>query len=161
MTARLTTLVRCAVALLLTFGLPTLATAQRTGWDSTRAVKNLPLTAAERRAFVGSYRVTMPQGDEIQVRVDDENGELRLHPVGDAESHPMLHQGGNVFLLDHVPDFQLEFVIENGRATMFTLRKADGVGKGVRVEEAPGGRSSAMEFKVHKPEGDRAAMRIR
>jgi hypothetical protein len=136
MTARLTTLACCAVALLLTFGFPPLASAQRTGWDSTRVVKDLPLTPAQRQAFVGSYRVTMPQGDEIRVRVKDENGKLRLRPEGDDESHAMLHQGGNVFLIDQAPDFQLEFIVENGRTAKFTLRKADGLGEGVRVAEA-------------------------
>lgn len=121
------------LALVLVAGHPATLFAQRTGWDTTTAVADLPLTAAERQAFVGRYRVTLPQESGYFAFVEEEQGRLRLCAEASGECRRMLHQGRNVFLFEGVPDFEVTFVVENGRATRFALRKADGPGDGVRV----------------------------
>lgn len=136
MSARLGTFARRTIASALALVVPAVAAAQRPGWDTTKVVKDLPLTAAQRHALVGQYVVTLPQGMQDHIRIVQEHGALAAHSENQNGTVRLLHQGGNVFLAEGVPDFQLEFVVENGFAAKFTLRKADGLGEGVRVAEA-------------------------
>lgn len=103
--------------------------------DTTRAavVTDLPLTAAQRQAYVGVYSVTLPQGEQTMLNVFEENGILMAHPDNQDESRKLVYQGDNVFLAGGDPEFAIVFVVENGRATKFTVRRADGVIQGVRV----------------------------
>jgi hypothetical protein len=123
------------VALLLVIVTPLNAAAQTPSRDTTTAtagVKDLPLTPAQRQAFVGTYRVSLPHGEERTARIFEENGVLKLHP-SDAEPARLLYQGNNVFHPEGMPDFVFTFTVENGRATKFTVRREDGVMVGVRL----------------------------
>jgi hypothetical protein len=128
--------------LLLAVGLPARATGQEPPRDTTGAsarVKDLPLTAAQRQAFVGTYSLKatsgspLPPDASMSFRVVEENGVLMGKPGDQEAARRLLYQGDNVFRPEGVPDFILTFVIENGRATKFTARKEDGVMVGVRV----------------------------
>ena len=132
---RLGDFVPCAVALLLAFVAPASARAQTPSRDTTTTapapVKDLPLTAAQRQAFVGTYAVTLPYGEQRTLRVFEEDGVLKGQP-NDNEPRRLLYQGDNVFRPEGA-DFVLTFVVENGRATKFTSRREDGVMQGTRV----------------------------
>ncbi len=128
------TFTAASIALALVFGVSAPAAAQAKPGDTTRtadAAKDLPLTAAQRQSFVGSYSVTLPLGGGSVVRIFEENGVLKAFSEG--ETHRLVYQGDAVFRPEGVPDFVLTFVIEGGRATRFTGRKPDGVMEGVRI----------------------------
>jgi hypothetical protein len=121
------------IVLILLFGLFVRASAQQRR-DTTQAadtVRDLPLTAAQRQSFVGSYSVTLPLGGGSVVRIFEENGVLKA--LSDGETRRLLYQGDAVFRPEGLPDFVLTFVIEGGRATRFTGRRQDGVMEGVRI----------------------------
>jgi hypothetical protein len=125
------------VTFLLALFVPAPAVGQAPSRDTTAAaapVKDLPLTPAERQAFVGKYSVTMPHGEQTTLRVFEENGQLK----GDAENQQgtglrLLYQGDNVFRPEGLQNFVLTFVVENGRATRLTVRREDGVMEGTRI----------------------------
>ena len=124
-----------AFLLLLAIGCPAIASAQQQTTEkaaASAAVEDRPLTAAERQAFIGTYAVTLPHGQKTSFRVFEEDGVLKGEPEGMGAAR-LLHQGSNVFFVEGVPNFSFAFVVENGRATRFTLRKEDGMGEGVRV----------------------------
>ena len=109
------------------FLIPALAKGQ--AGDTTRmsvAVKDLPLSTANRQSYAGSYTANLPQGGQSSVLVFEENGTLKLRVSDSDESRRLLYQGDNVFLAENTPDFVLTFVMDGGRATGFTVRKADG-----------------------------------
>jgi hypothetical protein len=127
-----------SIALLLILGLPTHAESQSPGQDSTGAhatVRDLPMTAAQRQVFFGSYAVTLPHGETGDTgRIFEENGSLRLQAGGEkGRSVRLLYQGEGVFVPEGIPDFVFTFALENGRATRFTVRRPDGVMVGVRI----------------------------
>ena len=129
------TFTAASIALALVFGLSAPAAAQAKPGDTTLAaatVKDLPLSAAERQSFVGSYTVTLPLGGAGLVRILEENGVLKAQSE-EGETHRLLYQGDAVFRFEGVPDMVLTFVLEGGRATKFTGRKPDGVIQGVRI----------------------------
>ena len=137
MTARLRILVTlaphaAALLLALAVGLPARAGGQGQVRDTT--VKDLPLTAAQRQAFVGRYSVTLPFGELRSVRIFEENGVLKAQD-DDEDKGPgrLLYQGDNVFRPEGIPGFTITFVLESGRAAKFTGRRPDGVMEGVRV----------------------------
>ncbi|MEO6525761.1 MAG: hypothetical protein ABIP93_03985 [Gemmatimonadaceae bacterium] len=134
---RLTDLTRCAIALLLAAAFAGRADAQSTR-DTTAAaralVQDLPLTAAQRQAYVGHYEVTMPSGERGGLVVSEEKGMLHAQPEGAPKPLRILNQGDNDFRPEGIPDFVFHFVLEGGRATKFTVRKEDGVMTGVRVK---------------------------
>jgi hypothetical protein len=138
MTARLGTLgpqARCALVLLLAIGLPIRSSAQGQVQDTTRvsaAVKDLPLSAANRQSFAGSYIANLPQGGQSSVLVFEENDGLKLRTSDQVETRRLLYQGDNVFLAENTPDFVLTFLMDDGRATGFNVRKADGLIVAVR-----------------------------
>jgi hypothetical protein len=104
-----------------------------TATTAAAPVKDLPLTAAERQAFVGVYRVALPHGEERTLRIVEENGVLKAYPSDAPSPARLLYQGANVFRPEGVADFVFTFVVENGRATKFTVRREDGVMEGVRL----------------------------
>lgn len=126
-----------AYVCLFAVGLPASISAQTQSHDTSAAsiaVKDLPLTAAQRPAYVGVYIVRLPQGEQTTVNVYEQNGVLNLLPGNQDESRKLVYQGDNVFLAGGDPSFALVFVVENGRATRFTVHRADGVIEGVRVQ---------------------------
>ena len=140
MTARrriLNRLAPYAFMLLPALGLPTRASSQAQNRDTTGAsapVKDVPLTAAQRQAFVGSYSVTLPGGGQSSLRIFEENGVLKGQPENQpGDARRLLYQGDNVFWPEGTPNFTLTFVVEGGRATKFTGRRPDGVIEGIRI----------------------------
>jgi hypothetical protein len=128
---------RCAFIGLLAIGLPAGASAQKHAADSSAAspaVKEVPLTAAQRQTYVGLYTVSLPQGEQTTLRVYEDKGILMARPGNQDESRKLVYQGDNIFLTGGDPDFALVFVVENDRATKFTVRRADGMIEGVRTQ---------------------------
>jgi len=131
-----------AIALLIGASRPGEALAQIPKADSSIAgvpPRDLPLGAADRKAYVGLYRVTMPSGDMETMRVVEENGVLKGQPGNPAPNDPrhplrLLYQGDHEFRPEGVPDFVFHFVLEGGRAMSFTVHKEDGLMRGVRAE---------------------------
>jgi hypothetical protein len=131
-----------AIALFIGASRPHVATAQIPKADSSLAgvaPRDLPLGAAERKAYVGLYRVTMPSGDTETMRVTEENGVLKGKPGNPMPNDPqqpirLLYQGDHAFRPEGVPDFIFHFELAGGRATSFTVHKEDGLMRGVRVE---------------------------
>ena len=123
------------VAFLLAGVLPSGAGAQVQTGDTTHkaASKELPLTAAQRQAFVGSYAVTLPYGEPRSLRIFEENGTLKAQTNEDPGSLRLLYQGDNIFHPEGMPHFAFVFVLESGRATSFTVDREDGVMKGTRI----------------------------
>jgi hypothetical protein len=134
---RLAHVAPCVVTLLLALGLPAHAAAQAQSRDTTTEVtppvKDLPLTAAQRQAFVGRYSGTLPFGEERSLRIVEESGVLKAHPEDGEGGARLLYQGDNVFRPEGVPGFVLTFVLENGRATRIVVCRRDGVMQAVRV----------------------------
>jgi hypothetical protein len=125
-------LARC-VLILLALGVPAVASGQ--GQDTTAAkaaLKDLPLTAAQRQSFVGTYTLTVPSGEQSPVRVFEENGVLKAQHDQD-EARRLLYQGDATFLAEGMPGITLTFVVESGRATRFAVRSPDGPMEAVRV----------------------------
>jgi len=98
------TLGAASIVLVLVFGLSApAAAAQAKPGDTRRAaatVKDLPLTAAQRQSFVGSYSVTLPLGGGSVVRIFEENGVLKA--LSEGETRRLLYQGDGVFRPDGV-----------------------------------------------------------
>jgi hypothetical protein len=104
--------------------------------DSARAstaVKDVPLTAQERQAFIGRYTTIMPAGERTLLVVSEQDGQLRAQPEGMGPIR-ILYQGDNRFRPEGIPDFEFHFEISNGRATKFTVQKEDGLMVGVRLD---------------------------
>ncbi len=129
--------------LALVFGLSaSAAAAQAKPGVTTQAastVKDLPLTAAQRQSFVGSYSVTLPIGESGErdlLRIFEENGALKAHSSRDQEARRLLYQGDAVFRVEGMPNFVITFVLEGGRATKFTGRRPEleGAVEGVRTQ---------------------------
>lgn len=128
-------LLHCAIALVFVFGATADATAQQPR-DTTQAadtVKDLPLTAAQRQSFVGSYSVILPMGGQDVLRIFEENGILKAHSSHEDRTGRLLYQGDGAFRPEG-SDFVITFVVEAGRATSFQGRREDGVIKGTRTQ---------------------------
>jgi len=130
-------LLHCTIVIVFVSGASARAAAQQHR-DTTQAadtVKDLPLTAAQRQSFVGSYSVTLPLGGENDLlRIFDENGVLKAQSLHDKETRRLLYQGDAIFRPEGIPDFVITFVLEGGRATKFTARKPEGAMEGVRIQ---------------------------
>jgi hypothetical protein len=96
--------------------------------------KDLPLTAAERQPYIGTYDVTLPGGMRTSFIISEKDGVLTGSPGNQDEVRRLVYQGDHVFFVEGVPSFVLIFTLENGRATRFSVRKDDGLGEGVRVQ---------------------------
>ena len=96
-------------------------------------VKDLPLTAAQRQSFVGSYSVMLPMGGQDVLRIFEENGILKAHSSHENRTGRLLYEGDGAFRPEG-SDFVITFVIEAGRATSFQGLREDGVIKGTRTQ---------------------------
>jgi hypothetical protein len=127
-----------AFTLILAVGVTSPAAGQAPSRDTAAAghsaVKDLPLSAAQRLAYVGRYRVRMPSGEQGGLVISEVNGELHAQPEGEPKPLRILYQGDGDFRPEGVPDFVFHFVLEDGRATKFTVKKEDGLMTGVRIE---------------------------
>jgi hypothetical protein len=126
-----------SIMLLLTFGFcARSATAQAKTGDTTRAadtLRDLPLPAAQRASFVGTYLVMLPMGGQDVLRIFEENGVLKAYSSHENRTGRLLYQGDGAFRPEGT-DFVITFVIEAGRATSFQGRREDGVIKGTRTQ---------------------------
>jgi hypothetical protein len=96
-------------------------------------VRDLPLTAAQRQSFVGTYSVTLPMGGRDVLRVFEENGLLKAHSSHENRTGRLLYQGDGAFRPEG-SNFVITFVFDSGRATRFTGHREDGVMKGTRTQ---------------------------
>jgi len=96
-------------------------------------VRDLPLTAAQRQSFVGTYSVTLPRGGRDVLRVFEENGLLKAHSSHENRTGRLLYQGDGTFRPEG-SNFVITFVFDSGRATRFTGHREDGVIKGTRTQ---------------------------
>lgn len=128
-------LIACVFVCMTAVVLPGRASAQKQPRDSTAIprVKDLTLPAEQRQRYIGRYTVDLPQGTRTTLRVYEKNGVLMALPANEDQSRRLLYQGDNVFFADGDPHFALAFVVEHGRATRFTVHRADGVIEGVRA----------------------------
>ena len=125
-----------AIALAVGLALPATARAQAgaPAAPGASAVKDLPLTAEERRRFVGDYVVTIVGADRppLPFRIYEEQGALHGRPEGD-EPKRLLYQGDNVFFPEGEPGWSVTFTLEDGQAKRFRVTAPDGSMEGVRV----------------------------
>jgi len=95
-------------------------------------VADLPLTAAQRQSFVGTYSVTLPMGGRDVLRIFEENGLLKAHSSHENRTGRLFYQGDGAFRPEG-SNFVITFVFDAGRATGFTSHREDGVLKGARM----------------------------
>lgn len=103
---------------------------------ATETVKDLPLTAEQRQAYVGTYEASGPDGQKVSMRVFEENGALRGLPSNrDAsQSRRLLYQGDNVFQPEGMSSFVMTFTLADGKATKFSFTREGAVYDAVRVQ---------------------------
>lgn len=107
--------------------------AAQTPSPDSSAANARPLTAVEQRAFVGRYRITLPEnGRQSYFDVHELDAELSGQLEG-QEPVRLRYLGDNSFSPRGIRDFVFRFELEGGRATKFTVRRDDGVMEGVRV----------------------------
>ncbi|HEX6749590.1 MAG TPA: hypothetical protein VF092_20025 [Longimicrobium sp.] len=115
-------------AAVLALALPARAAAQQTPAPPAQAAapKDLPLTAEQRQAYVGTYDVSRPDGEKVTLRIFEEDGVLKGQPSDNpTEVKRLMYQGDNVFVPEGVP-MTLAFTVVDGRATKFTFTQRDG-----------------------------------
>lgn len=130
-------LARAALGLSLPAGTPP---AQAAGGE-----RDLPLSAAERARYVGTWRVRLenapPRFQQYvrTYRVFEQNGRLMLQPLGQYAER-MLALGDDRFVLAGSPDFTVHFTVRDGRAVEVVLPWGEAPTAprevGVRVEDA-------------------------
>ena len=91
------------------------------GLPAPSARQDLPLTAAERTMYVGTYGVG-PRA----FRVVDREGHLTIAPESEGGGTPLLHQGNHRFIWEMESALEVEFQVENGRAMGLVLRGEGG-----------------------------------
>ena len=69
---------------------------------------DLPTTAAERARFAGSYRLALPTGQTLVLKVFERDGKVISQAEGQPEI-PLRHQGNSVFGADFDPSLRLTF----------------------------------------------------
>jgi len=103
---------------------------------ASETVKDLPVAAEQRQAYVGTYEATMPDGQKVSLRVFEENGVLRGLPSNrdPSDSKRLLYQGDNVFQPEGMPRFVMTFTLADGKATKFSFTREGQVFDAVRVQ---------------------------
>jgi hypothetical protein len=86
------------------------------GQPAPPAPAAVPISADERRKFVGDYDVSVPDGQIMGVRIFVEEGQLMIAPEG-QEKTTMRYLGNNTFGLDFDPTLRLTFDVANGKVT--------------------------------------------
>jgi hypothetical protein len=94
------------------------------------AMKDLPLTPAERASYAGTYSGDSPEGRKMTLVIAEENGALVGTMNGD-ESSRLLSQGNGVIRPEKFPDVSVKFTVQGDHATKLTMRQGD------RVMEMP------------------------
>lgn len=101
--------------------------------QSANATRDLPLTAAQRQSYVGTYSVMLPMGGQDVLRVFDENGILKAHGAHENRTGRLFYQGDRTFRPEG-SNFVIKFVFDGARASGFTGQREDGVVKGTRSQ---------------------------
>jgi ketosteroid isomerase-like protein len=114
----------CAVLLI-----PSLLAAQA-------AIKDLPLSAAERQQFIGVYAVTPSPGKPAMPLHVFERGDTLMGQLRNTDPTRLISQGDNVFRPSASRDFTIEFTIAGGKATQVSIVSKDGTMRGVRTDDA-------------------------
>jgi hypothetical protein len=86
------------------------------GQPAAPATAVVPLSADERRKFVGDYDVSLPDGRILGVRVFVEEDKLMLAPE-EQEKSLLRYFGNNTFDLEVDPSVRLVFDVANGKVT--------------------------------------------
>jgi hypothetical protein len=107
------------------------AAQETTPAPATAEMKDLPLTAEQRQAYVGVYSVAMPEGT-MNFRVYEQAGALFGAP-GDDEPKRLLYQGENLFRPEGMPEFSVAFTMEGSRAAKFVVKSPEFTLEGIRV----------------------------
>ena len=133
-------LIPIAAALSMALALPVVAHAQAgtSAPAEASAPKDLPLTAAERQQYVGTYLVSAPDGSgqTMPFRVYEEKGALYGQPQG-GEAKRILYQGQNQFRPEGEGGSVVTFTVQDGKATRFSVTTPHGTLQAVR-ESNPG-----------------------
>jgi hypothetical protein len=143
MTARLfaATLSRgavAAIALALAAASPSRAAAPTTAPASAlaptatadSAMKDLPMSAAERATYAGTYSATSPEGNKMTLVIAEQNGTL-VGTMNGQDSSRLRSQGNGVLRPESYPNIALTFSVQGDHATKLTMRQED------RVMEMP------------------------
>jgi hypothetical protein len=69
---------------------------------------NLPTTAAERARIAGTYRLALPNGRILELRVFERDGNVVSQATGQPEI-PLRHQGNSTFGASFDPSMRLTF----------------------------------------------------
>ena len=93
------------------------------------------LDAAGRAPFVGDYEIRMPTGATLPLRLFEQDGALMAQARGQPALR-LLHQGNRVFVSES-GNLRMQFVVEDGRATRFTLYQGALTAEGTRVASTP------------------------
>jgi hypothetical protein len=131
---RLPRLLPLAALLALAPCLPAPAAAQEPA-PAPAELKEVPLAAEQRAAFVGRYTLTSPDGEPMEFQIWEENGALLARP-NDEEPARLIHLGDNVFTADGHTEFRLTFQLEAGKAKSFSVKRNDeDLGTATRMPE--------------------------
>jgi hypothetical protein len=93
-------------------------------------MKDLPMSAAERASYAGTYSATNPEGNKMTLVIAEENGAL-VGTMNGNEGSKLLKQGDAVVRPRSFPDITVTFTVQGDRATKLTMRQGD------RVMEMP------------------------
>jgi hypothetical protein len=121
----------------LALALPVVAEAQAApsapATPAAPAAKDLPLSAAERQPFVGTYLLSTPgsAGRSMPFRVYEQQGSLYGQPQG-GQAMRLLYQGENRFRPEKEQESLLTFTLEAGKVTRFSVTTPQGTLEGVR-----------------------------
>jgi hypothetical protein len=98
-------------------------------------VRDLPMTAEERRPFIGRYTVTPPDSNQPPITITFYEVADSLFGRGAGDRTRMLYQGSNTFRPQAETLSVIRFTVEGGRATRFTMITDDDLLEGVRMED--------------------------
>jgi hypothetical protein len=99
--------------------------AARSAPAPTPVTNEVALTAAQRRAYVGTYGFTRQDGSQMSLRVYDDNGSLTGEPTGQTPKR-LVYLGKDVFHPEGMPEFTLTFTLVDGHATKIAICRGDG-----------------------------------
>jgi hypothetical protein len=94
-----------------------------------RVIADLPLDAAQRTRYIGTYDI-----GQRQVRIFELDGVLMAQPTGQAALR-MRYQGAHTFLLDAPQAIRFVFEGNGNPAPAFTLHQGGGALEATRVPE--------------------------
>jgi D-alanyl-D-alanine carboxypeptidase len=103
------------------------------GLPLLRTPTPVALTDAERRRYVGDYEMTLPNGRTWPLAVTDDGHVLTAEARG-QDAFAMIPFGHDVFGASWNPTLRITFMLENGRATGFTMVQD---GQSIRARRVP------------------------